>query len=106
LISKTDHGRMEVLTLDDDGKEILPVFSHEEEAEMFLRFGDLACCWRVRESSAGEVVSVLYGPCAGVREVALDPLPKDGGREDRGARLAPSETLHRAHHGRKTSQSP
>jgi hypothetical protein len=54
----------------------LPVFSFEEEAEMFLGFRDVDDDWRVRESGAGELVSVLYGPCAGVKEVALDPLPE------------------------------
>jgi hypothetical protein len=29
-----------------------------------------------REGSAGELVSVLYGPYADVNEVALDPLPE------------------------------
>ena len=32
--------------------------------------------WRARESSAGELVSVLCGPCAGVEKVALDPSPE------------------------------
>jgi hypothetical protein len=31
---------------------------------------------RVRESSAGEVVSVLYRLCKGVKKVVLDPLPR------------------------------
>ena len=31
--------------------------------------------WRVRETAAGELISILFGPCAGVRRVALDPLP-------------------------------
>jgi hypothetical protein len=73
LIAKVENGRMEMLTLDRD--EILPVFSHEEEAEMFLRFGGLSDdCW-ISESGAGELISLLYGSCAGVEEVALDPLP-------------------------------
>jgi hypothetical protein len=54
---------------------VLPVFSHEEEAEMFLRLGGAGEGWRVSESGTGELVSALYGPCAGVKEVALDPLP-------------------------------
>lgn len=67
---------MEVLTLDRDGEEMLPVFSHEEEAEMFLRLGGAGDAWRVHESDAWELVMVLYGPCAGAKQVALDPLPK------------------------------
>ena len=61
---------------------VLPVFSFEEEAEMFLRLGGYdGGQWRARESSAGEVISVLCGPCKEVKGVALDPLPemlKDG----------------------------
>ena len=32
--------------------------------------------WQARESTAGELISVLYGPCASMERVALDPLPK------------------------------
>jgi hypothetical protein len=70
------NGRRDVLTLSYDGEEMLPVFSHREEAEMFLRLGIMGYDWRASESSTRELVSVLYGPCAGVREVALDPLPE------------------------------
>ena len=54
----------------------MPVFSFAEEAELFLRLGGVGQDWWVRESGAGEIVSVLYGPCAGVRSVVLDPLPE------------------------------
>jgi hypothetical protein len=61
---------------------VLPVFSFEEEAEMFLRLGGYdGGRWRAREGRVGELVSVLYGPCKDVSGVALDPLPgmlKDG----------------------------
>ena len=68
---------MEVLTTNlSGGEEALPVFSHEEEAEMFLYLGGLGEGWRARESAAGEVTSILCGLCAGVKKVALDPLPK------------------------------
>ena len=78
LIAKSENDPIEVLILDRDGKEMLPVFSHEEEAEMFLRLlRKVGEDWRVRESRAGELVSVLYGSsCADVKEVALDPLPE------------------------------
>ena len=43
---------------------------------MFLRLGGHdGDGWRERESSAGELVSVLCGPCADAKSVALDPLP-------------------------------
>jgi hypothetical protein len=78
LIAKNDNRRLEVLTTGEPGgEEVLPVFSHEEEAEMFLRLGQVAFegC-QTRESTSGELISVLYGPCAGVERVALDPLPE------------------------------
>ena len=75
LITKTANGRVQVLTFDCGTGEALPVFSHAEEAEMFLRLGQAGDEWRVTESRAGGLISVLYGPCACVKEVALDPLP-------------------------------
>jgi hypothetical protein len=76
LIAKSENSRVEVLTLDRDGEEMLPVFSYEEEGEMFLRLRGVDDGWRIRESRIGELISLLYGPCAGVKEVALDPLPE------------------------------
>jgi hypothetical protein len=66
---------MEVLTI-GSYKEVLPVFSFNEEAEMFLRFGVSGTGWRVRESTCGELTSVLYASCRDVEHVALDPLPE------------------------------
>jgi hypothetical protein len=57
------------------GEEALPVFSLEDEARRFLEFGALDAGWRVRVTTVGELVSVLFGPCAGVGWVVLDPLP-------------------------------
>ena len=75
LIAKgaTDH--IEVFTL--DGGSILPVFSGEDEAEMYLWF-ERACegGWEVRRSSSEELISVLYGPCSDVGTVVLDPSPE------------------------------
>jgi hypothetical protein len=76
LIAKNQRDRVEVLTIECGGERALPVFSFEEEAELFPGFGGVGYGWWVRESGAGEIVSVLYGPCAGVRSVALDPLPE------------------------------
>jgi hypothetical protein len=56
------------------GEEALPVFGFEDEARIFFEFGT-SDGWRVRETAAGELISILFGPCAGVRWVALDPLP-------------------------------
>ena len=69
----TDH--MEVFTL--DGGSILPVFSGEDEAEMYLWFeGACEDGWEVRRSSPEELMSVLYGPCSDAGAVALDPSPE------------------------------
>jgi hypothetical protein len=77
LIAKNENGRMEVFTaLLADGEEALPIFSYEQEAELFLGFQAAGSGWRVRESTAGELVSVLCGPCASATEVCLDPLPE------------------------------
>ncbi len=68
--------RMDVLTVEDgDGEEILPVFSFEEEAEMFVLIEGPGAGWRAMEATPGEVASVLCGPCAVVGKVALDPPP-------------------------------
>ncbi len=78
LIVKCRSGRLEVLTVDLDGTgEALPVFSFEEEAEMFVHLGGYESSgWRARESCAtGELISMLLAPCAEVKRVALDPLP-------------------------------
>jgi hypothetical protein len=81
LISKHENGRMEVFTIHfDSGSETLPIFIHEEEAETFLWLGSPGAGWRARETTAGELVSLLYGPCAGVVKVALDPLPLFGNK--------------------------
>jgi hypothetical protein len=78
MIARHDaNGRLEPLCVRAGTSRALPVFSFEEEAEMFLRLGGYEeSGWQARESSAGELVSVLCGPCADVEGVALDPLPE------------------------------
>ena len=77
LISKNQNGRIEVFTtLLAGGGEALPIFSYEQEAELFLGFQTAESGWRVRESTAGELISLLCGPCASATEVSLDPLPE------------------------------
>jgi hypothetical protein len=76
LIVKHDGLHTSVFTLElAGGEKVLPVFGHAEEAETFLRaLGSSG--WQTRETGAGELVSVLFGPCANVRKVALDaPAP-------------------------------
>ena len=77
LIAKNENGRTEVLTaLLASGEEALPVFSYEEEAELFLGTQAAGSGWQVRESTAEELISVLCGAFAGAKEVSLDPLPE------------------------------
>lgn len=77
VVAKQENGRMGMLTIDPGSdRETLPVFSYREEAEAFLRLGEVSeTDWWIRETTAGELVSMLYGPCAAVKRVALDPLP-------------------------------
>jgi hypothetical protein len=77
MLAKDDDLGAEVLLANCDGEQALPVFSGEGEAEMFVWLaGAFEDGWRGRESSSGELVSILFGPCAGVGRVALDPSPE------------------------------
>lgn len=78
LITKTENSKTEVLTIGLLDREVLPVFSYEEEATLFLRLGGFQGDWRVRKIEAGELTLVLFGPCAGIERVALDPFPETG----------------------------
>ena len=74
VISKRRRGRVEIWTMEvADGRSVLPVFSFEEEAALFLSLG-VQDSWQVRGVGAGELVSLLYGPCRGAELVALDPV--------------------------------
>lgn len=76
LIVNNEKSWMDVLTIQlATGREALPVFSDEEEAEEFVRLGNWGAGWQVREASARELVSVLSGPGADIGWVALDPWP-------------------------------
>jgi hypothetical protein len=75
LIAAQAHGGMEVLTIDAGGETVLPVFSFQEEGEFFLDLEATEADWWPRETTTGELVSLLLGLCAGVDKVALDPLP-------------------------------
>jgi hypothetical protein len=79
LTLATDENRgQEVLAANCNGERVLPVFSGEAEAVMFFAWlgGSFEDGWRTRETSAGELVSILCGPCVGVGRVALDPAPE------------------------------
>ena len=77
--AKDGFGQLDLLTVDLDGAgAALPVFSFEEEAEMFLWLQTTEDGREVRETTPGQLVSILYGPCAEVGRVMLDPLPEIG----------------------------
>ena len=77
--AKDGFGQLELLTVDLDGTgEALPVFSFEEEAEMFLWLQTTEEGREVRETTPEQLVSILCGPCAHVGRVMLDPLPEIG----------------------------
>jgi hypothetical protein len=77
--AKDRFGQLDLLTVDLDGTgEALPIFSFEEEAEMFLWLKRTEEGREVRETTPGQLVSILYGPCADVGRVMLDPLPEIG----------------------------
>ena len=75
LIVRQQTKGLEVFITGDTG-EVLPVFTFEEEAEMFFRLGvPQNNGWRLKEITLGELASVLYGPCRKVTHVSLDPVP-------------------------------
>ena len=75
LIATRARDWIEVLTVDAGGETVLPVFSFQEEGEFFLRFVTKEADWWTRETTTGELVSLLLGLYARVDKVALDPLP-------------------------------
>lgn len=76
-IVREGSSHLEVFTTDHDGRgETLVIFGFEEEAELFLGLEEMGAGWQVRETTAGELVSMLYGPYASIARVAIDPLPQ------------------------------
>ena len=71
LISRLENNRLRVLTL--AAGETLPVFGTRRAADDFLRDGGFGGGWQVRESTAGELISLLMGHLADVEIIALDP---------------------------------
>jgi hypothetical protein len=59
-----------------EGKKAIALFSAEEEARMFCHLSNQGAEVSVRQTTAGGVLSLLYGPWAVARHVALDPLPE------------------------------
>ena len=77
LIVKDEAKQEEMLTVGLDAQEeALPIFCFEEEASMFLSLETLGAGWKLTKVTAGELASILFGSCADVGFVALDPLPE------------------------------
>ena len=75
LIARREDNRLEVLTLAAQPcREILPVFATAGTAQDFLRRGGVGGDWRVRESTAGELVSLLVGHLPHVDRIFLDSV--------------------------------
>jgi hypothetical protein len=79
-----------------EGREAIALFSSEEEAMMFGHFSKHGAKGSVRETTAGEVLSLLHGPWSVARHVAIDPFP-----EILGDRLLGLLTLDRARFARR-----
>jgi hypothetical protein len=79
------------VTLRED-KEAIALFSGEEEAMMFRHFSKQGANSSILETTAGEVLSLLYGPWSVAGHVALDPIP-----EVLDSRLSGPLTLDREH---------
>jgi hypothetical protein len=66
---------LEVLTLaGQPHRDVLPLFTTAGSAWDFVRRGGVGGDWRVRESTAGELVSILVGHLPHVDRVVLDPV--------------------------------
>lgn len=73
LIARHSHNRMDVLVSYAENEAALPVFSTKQAAWQFLRSTTPGSEWHVRESTAGELISLLMGHIADVEMVVLDP---------------------------------
>ena len=72
LIARLENNRLMVLTL--AAGQTLPVFGTRRAAHDFLlRHCGFGGGWQVRESTAGELISLLMGHLADVESIAFDP---------------------------------
>jgi hypothetical protein len=59
-----------------EGREAIALFSGEEEARMFRHFIKEGANSSILGTTAGEVLSLLYGPWSVAKHVAIDPFPE------------------------------
>ena len=79
LIARLENNRLKVFTLAAGPRgAALPIFGTGRAAHEFLRRGGLGGGWRVRESTAGELISLLMGHLANVERIVVDPCPGVG----------------------------
>jgi hypothetical protein len=62
--------------LPDGTTEAMALFSGEEEARMFCHICKEGAISNIRQSTTGEVISLLYCPWCAAKHVALDPFPE------------------------------
>lgn len=77
MISRRERNRLEVLTVPLADEEVLPIFATKRAARHFLQSGDLEGGWRIRESTAGELISLLLSRLADVDRISVYPR-RDG----------------------------
>ena len=74
LVARRKRGGLEVMTTAlADGRRLLPVFSFEKEASMYLHRSSQGS-WGLRPTRPGELVSLLCSLYRKIELVALDPV--------------------------------
>lgn len=73
VISRYEHNRLRVLNIPAFGGETLPVFSTEPAARGFMESRGLGMDWHVRETTAGELTSILLSRPMETPRVTLNP---------------------------------
>ena len=75
LIARREGNRLEILTLAaQPRRETLPGFASAGAARDSLRCGGAGGDWRIRESTAGELISLLMDHLPHVDRIVLDPV--------------------------------
>ena len=93
VVARDSDKGLEVLRMPLEGRgETLPVFSAGSAARGFLFAEALGGGWYVKTCTPGELISLLAGPCARVKWVALDPRPGPRGGGE-AANLIPRENF-------------
>ena len=77
VVLEDDARRLPLTVFLPDGKEAIALFSGEEEARMFCHFREEeGASANIRQTTTGEVLSLLYCPWCAAKHVALDPFPE------------------------------